>query len=282
MLTAKDINIRDPFVLFENGTYYLYGTRAASFGRYVNGFDVYVSDDLVNWSEPKECFRSGDYGLNRQVNWAPEVHKYNGSYYLFATFTHENGFKGTHALKADNPLGPFAPHSSGSLTPVEWESLDGTLLVEDGVPYLVFCHEHLQTIDGEMCYVQLSDDLSRAVGEPVKLFCASEPFYIEKKPEGEHYITDGPFMFKTKTGVLLMLWSTFIKGLYAECLVRFDDGIKSAFEHLAPLVDNDGGHGMAFKAGDKLFLTYHSPNASGCEHPYFREITDEGTTLKLK
>ena len=27
-----DINIRDPFVLCENGKYYLYGTRAANFG----------------------------------------------------------------------------------------------------------------------------------------------------------------------------------------------------------------------------------------------------------
>ena len=49
MLTAKQINIRDPFVLYENGKYYLYGTRAASFGQKVNGFDVYISDDLTNW-----------------------------------------------------------------------------------------------------------------------------------------------------------------------------------------------------------------------------------------
>ena len=42
-MRADQINIRDPFVLAENGKYYLYGTRAADFGRKTGGFDVYVS-----------------------------------------------------------------------------------------------------------------------------------------------------------------------------------------------------------------------------------------------
>ena len=82
----SEINIRDPFILPENGVYYMYGTRANNFGRNVKGFDVYVSTDLENWSEPKECFNSTVYGLDREVNWAPEVHKYEGAYYMFATF----------------------------------------------------------------------------------------------------------------------------------------------------------------------------------------------------
>ena len=77
----SDINIRDPFVLSENGIYYLYGTRAKDFGQGVGGFDVYTSKDLENWSEPIECFNSISWGMNREVNWAPEVHKYNGMYY---------------------------------------------------------------------------------------------------------------------------------------------------------------------------------------------------------
>ena len=30
ILKCKDINIRDPFILFEDGKYYMYGTRALS------------------------------------------------------------------------------------------------------------------------------------------------------------------------------------------------------------------------------------------------------------
>ena len=86
-MKASEINIRDPFVVFDKDTYYLYGTRAKNFGQSVGGVDVYVSTDLENWSEAIECFDSEKYGLNRKVNWAPEVHKYFDKFYMFATFT---------------------------------------------------------------------------------------------------------------------------------------------------------------------------------------------------
>ena len=283
MKKNSEINIRDPFVLPEDGKYYLYGTRAASFGCKTGGFDVYVSTDLENWSEPIECFSSVECGLNTEVNWAPEVHKYGKRYYMFATFTQENGLRGTYILKSDSPTGPFAPHSDGAVTPDGWECLDGTLYVENGAPFIVFCHEHTQITDGTICFMPLSDDLSRAVGEPVTLFAGSEPEYVEIKPDGRHYITDGPFMFKTKTGSLLMLWSTILNGMYSECVVRFADGsIKAPFEHLEPIVKSDGGHGMIFRADDRLILTYHTPNASGSERPAFKEIEDHGEYIRIK
>ena len=283
MLRHNEINIRDPFILTENGKYYMYGTRAASFGINVKGFDVYVSDDLENWSEPVECFDSEKNGMNKGVNWAPEVHKYKDNYYLFATFTQKNGLRGTYILAADNPLGPFELHSRGAVTPPDQECLDGTFYVENGTPYIVFSHEHTQIIDGAVCYQQLSDDLKKAVGEPKTLFRASEPYYIEKKPDGEHYVTDGPFMFRTKNGTLLMIWSTFINGQYAECLVRFSGGsIRNEFEHLAPIIDDDGGHGMIFEGGDGLYLTFHKPNLSGHEHPHFVKIIDNGDTITIQ
>lgn len=281
-MRAKEINIRDPFILVEDGTYYLYGTRAASFGRHVGGFDVYTSTDLAVWSDPTPCFTSADYGLNTEVNWAPEVHKWRGAYYMFATFTKENGLRGTYVLKADRPMGPFRPHSDGAVTPFEWECLDGTLYVEDGKPYLVFCHEHTQIIDGTICYLPLSDDLSAAVGEPVLLFHGSDPSYVKKRPDGRHYVTDGPFLYKTTGGALLMLWSTILNGQYAECLVRFPDGsITGAFEHLPPLIDSDGGHGMLFSANGLLLFTYHTPNSSGDERVAIVPVEDTGDCIQL-
>lgn len=280
-MKSSDINIRDPFVLAEDSKYYLYGTRAKNFGQKVGGFDVYVSEDLENWSEAQECFNSEKYGMNIQVNWAPEVHKYKGKYYMFATFTRKVGLRGTYVLTADSPLGPFVPHSDGVVTPEEWECLDGTLYIEDGKPYLVFPHEHTQIIDGAMCYIELSSDLKSCVGEPVTMFRASDPEWVKEKIESRHYITDGPFMFRTKDGVLLMIWSTFIDGKYAECVVRFKDGtIKGEFEHIEPLIKDDGGHGMIFKAGEKLFLTFHTPNQTDFERPAFIELKDCGNHLE--
>ncbi len=283
-MKTSEINIRDPFIVHENGKYYLYGTRAANFGRKTAGFDVYVSSDLENWSNPVNCFDSEKNGMNREVNWAPEVHKYNGRYYLFATFTKENNLRGTYSLVSDSPLGPFVPHSDGALTPFEWECLDGTLYVsKDGKPYLVFCHEHTQIIDGTICYMPLNDDLSKAIGEPTLIFAGSEPYYINSSGWDGHFITDGPYMYRTKNGTLLMLWSTSVNGKYAECIARSDNGeIDGKFEHLDPIITDDGGHGMIFRTDDSLMLTFHAPNRSLYEKPVFREIVDTGDGIELK
>jgi hypothetical protein len=80
-----------------------------------------------------------------------------------------------------------------------------------------------------------------------------------------------------------MLWSSFIKGKYAEMLVRFNDNTPSKnLAHLPPLVDNDGGHGMIFSDGKKTYLTYHTPNKSGSEHPFFVEIEIGEDFIRLK
>ncbi|MDE6111467.1 MAG: glycoside hydrolase family 43 protein [Eubacterium sp.] len=282
-MKITDINIRDPFVLSENDKYYLYGTRAKDFGCKTGGFDVYTSDNLVDWSNPAECFNSTEFGFDKEVNWAPEVHKYKDAYYMFATFTKENGLRGTFALKADSPLGPFVPHSKKALTPDEWECLDGTLYIDKNEqPYLIFCHEHTQIIDGTICYIRLSGDLSEAVSEPVTLFSGSSPYYIEEKPQGDHYITDGPFMYRTADGELLMIWSTFINHQYAQCLAKSDNGeIDGNFVHLPPLITNDGGHGMLFHSKDGLMLTFHTPNQTNFERPTFRNIKDIGSSIEI-
>ena len=281
-MKCSEINIRDPFILNENGKYYLYGTRAAHFGRKTGGFDVYVSDDTKDWKGPFECFNSEDNGLNTDVNWAPEVHKYNNSFYMLATFTKPNNLRGTFILKSESPVGPFKPHSNGAVTPYEWESLDGTLYVENDKPFIVFCHEHTQIIDGTVCYAELSDDLTHRISEPVTLFSGSSPYWADRKPDGEHYITDGPFMYKTKDNELLMIWSTFIGNNYIEALVRFRDGkINNSFEHLKPIITSDGGHGMIFKANNKLYLTFHSPNQTDYERVRLIEIHDKGNTIEI-
>lgn len=283
-MKTNEINIRDPFVLFENGKYYMYGTRGKNFGQKTGGFDVYVSTDLENWSEPIECFDSEKYNMNSNVNWAPEVHKYKDGYFMFATFTKPNGLRGTYILKSDTPLGEFKPHSKGAVTPEDWECLDGTFYIDKkGKPFIVFCHEHTQIIDGTICYTELNDDLTGPVGEIVTMFAGSEPFFIKEAPDDGHFVTDGPFMYRSETNELFMLWSTFINHQYAECLVKFNDGeLNMNFTHLDPLIDDDGGHGMIFKDNENLFLTFHTPNKSLFERPGFVKIVDEGEKLTLK
>ena len=276
-----DINIRDPFVLVVDGKYYMYGTRAKNFGIKTNGFDVYIGDDLENWSEPKEVFNSEKHGMNTWVNWAPEVHFYNGAFYLLATFTKSNGLRGTYILKSDTPDGEFVPHSDGAVTPWEWECLDGTLHFENGKIYCVFCHEHTQILDGTVCYVELSSDLTRAVTEPTELFAASS-FLKCEATEKDHCITDGPFLYRKKDGKLLMIWSTCDNG-YKQCVAQSDNGsVCGKWSHLPTLFDDDGGHGMIFSdLKGNLKLTLHCPNISLQERPVFFDIAETENSLEI-
>lgn len=282
-MKSCDINIRDPFVLYEDGTYFMYGTRAAHFGLQSGGFDVYTSHDLENWSKGECCFDSVQHSMNLGANWAPEVHKYSGTYYMLATFTRENGLRGTHILRSASPLGPFEPHGNVCLTPEDWECLDGTLYVApDGTPYLVFCHEHTQIVDGTVCYVRMSNDLTYTLGEVHTLFAASSPEWADRLPNGEHYVTDGPFMYRTRIGELLMLWSTFIGGKYAVCTLRFAHGVLGDdFEHLPPLSVEDGGHAMIFSDDAHTYMTYHMQNTNGNEFPVFFELCDLGDSISV-
>lgn len=281
MKINSEINIRDPFVLVHNGKYYMYGTRASNFGCKTEGFDVYVGTDLHNWSEPVQVFDSEKYGLNRHVNWAPEVHRVGDRFYMLATFTKPDGLRGTHILVSEAPDGEFVPHSQQSLTPDGWECLDGTLYEEDGKYYCVFCHEHTQILNGTVCYVELSADLTCAVSEPKELFDAGS-FLKREATEKRHNVTDGPFMHRLTTGELIMIWST-CSDRYLQCIAVSDNGsVTGRWSHLEPLFTDNGGHGMVFTDLDgELRLTLHCPNTQPLERPVFFKIKEENSTLAI-
>lgn len=290
MMKKDDILIRDPYVLIHEGKYYMYGTRSLTTWKKPDdlndlGFDVYVSDDLENWSEPIEVFRRPDDFWSNQNFWAPEVHKYQGKFYMFATFYNADlNKRGTQILVADHPAGPFEIHSPDIVTPPEWACLDGTLYVDhSGQPYVVFCHEWTQIVDGRICYRKLSKDLTEPISEPVEMLKASEPTWSDV--DAERYVTDGPAMFRTKTGELLMLWSSLKDGQYVEAIAKSDNGeIDGNWVHNEELLfSEDGGHGMLFHdLNDQLFLTLHSPNVNYHEHPTFIEVVDMGHTIVKK
>lgn len=278
----NDIHIRDPFILPEDGKYYLYGSRGPEAWDKCTGLDVYVSDDLENWSEPTEVF-TPPAGFWADMNfWAPEVHKYNGKYYMLVSFKSEAENRGTQILISESPLGPFVLHSDGPVTPREWECLDGTLYIENGKPYMIFCHEWVQMADGngEMCVIELSDDLKCAVSEPVLLFKGADPYWVRK--DAPEYVTDGPFMYRTAEGKLLMIWSSFNENGYVEAIADSDNGsVFGKWNHDNELLfSSDGGHGMIFKSFDgELYFICHSPNDNPAERPVIKRIKEENGTL---
>ena len=143
MLKRNEIRIRDPYIVTdkENQCYYMYGTTDLVPGSLRAGctFSVYKTEDLENFSEPKVIFDGSAVGFWADRDfWAPEVHRYNGKYYLFGSCKAEGKCRATHIFVSDTPDGTFVPISDEPPTPKDWECLDGTLLVENGIPYMVF------------------------------------------------------------------------------------------------------------------------------------------------
>lgn len=304
-LTLDEINIRDPFILTDNANriYYMYRTcdSITAGGKVRGGVEVFISRDLKNWDGPQTVMRIPDgNGLTGTV-WAPEVHKYNGKYYLFATINSDIVWKkrkegwpdytwrGTQIFHADSPEGPFKPFSKFVTTPTDWMALDGTLWVEDGTPYMVFCHEWVQTEDGTMEAVELLPDLSAMASLPQTLFYGSAPDWstgIEPSPGSpKGYITDGCFLYRTKTGKLLMIWSSFSNGDYAIGIAESATGsVKGPWRQQdKPLFVKNGGHGMIFRTiNGALKLVLHQPNSPlGAERAKIYDINDTGDTLIL-
>jgi len=282
-LKTNQINIRDPFILPYKGKYYLYGSRVGI----PNGFDVYISEDLENWTSAKPVFEYTEGFWADRDFWAPEVHFYHGRFYMFATFKGSKHSRGTAVLASDNPAGPFVEYSHGALTPDGWECLDGTLYVsEDDIPYMIFCHEWMQIGDGAVYAVELSKDLTHAVAKPQLLWHASDAVWAHNLTWGQHevnYVTDGPCVVEMDKQ-LIILWSSFNDNGYVEAIARSDDGKMTGNWTIDEklLYDKDGGHGMIFETFDgQTKFVCHAPNTYYEERPCFKDIKKEDLFKKI-
>lgn len=282
-MKTNEIYIRDPFVLPYKGKYYMYGTRGPeSWADRATGLDVYVSENLEDWTGPMEVFhRPAGFWATRDF-WAPEVYEYNKAFYMFVSLKSDTEHRGTFILKSDAPDGNFEPYSE-RITPKEWEALDGTLYIDKkGIPYMVFSHEWVQISDGQICAVELESDLSRATGKPFTMITASDaPWTVSN--DGRTYVTDGPYMLRLSSGRLAMLWSSFGDEGYAVGIAYSSNGeIDGTWIHeKEPLFKTDGGHAMVFDTFEgKKLLSLHYPNETTKERPYFYELNENGENLK--
>lgn len=306
VVDAQDLYVRDPYILADEKTqtYFLYkaGRVKNEEGEEVNGVVAYKSKDLEKWEGPYPVFAIPDSNWANGRVWAPEVHHYKGKYYLFATINSDMEwkgrrkdwpkytFRGTQIFYSDNVLGPFLPFDEKEPhTPMDRMALDGTLWEEEGVPYMIYCHEWVEIEDGTMELVQLEPDLSKAVGPSLTLFHASSAPWSTGSVHQDgtkSYVTDGCFIYRTKEDKLLMIWSSFKNGSYAigvaESVTQKIRGPWIQQEDL--LFEQDGGHGMLFETFDgRLMITFHGPNnPSGSERMQIFEVEDIGTTLRIK
>jgi hypothetical protein len=305
-LTLPDIPLHDPWMLADRSTrtYYLYSSASPRItGQGRTGTLYYTSKDLATWEGPRIAFVAPEssWADPKVGAWAPEVHAYRGKYWLFTTVhnparklattdtTRPNLMRATIIAVSDSPAGPFTlTKLDAPVTPPNFMTLDGTLYVDRaGKPWMVYAHEWIQKVDGTMEAIPLNDDLSAAVGDPIHLFKASDAPWLNAQmvpsTRENHYVTDGPELFRTRTGTLLMLWASYMKNErgrdgYVQTLARSRSGeLKGPWEQLSPLVGNDSGHGMLFRSFDgQLMLVVHQPFRNARGKLYEMEDTGDG------
>lgn len=113
------------------GKYYAYGTLAS------DGIVVYVSDDLLSWSVPRNipnglALRKEDVWSDRWF-WAPEVYFVKGKFYMYYSADEH-----ICVATSDSPLGPFIQEIQKPMIESE-KCIDNSLYIDDdGKPYLFF------------------------------------------------------------------------------------------------------------------------------------------------
>lgn len=283
-MKINEIFMRDPFLYVEDGVGYLVGTTDhTAWSGMATGFLGYKTKDLINFEGPFVLFKRDDSFWADENFWAPELHKYNGKYYLIASFKKQGVHRASQILVSDTPLGPFKPLEK-PFTPSNWECLDATLFEENGKLYTIFSHEWTQIKDGEICLAELANDLTSINGEVKTLFKASSAPWVRPAQEAKDcYVTDGPFVYKLSNGKLLMLWSSQGEEGYAMGMAISENGIKGPWKHLQePIYKKDGGHGMIFDFNGKTYISLHHPNSPFLsERPHFFEVKEEGDKLVI-
>jgi hypothetical protein len=307
-----DFNLHDPFVLAHQAskTYYLYtSTGGGPTSGQGAGVVAYKSKDLETWEGPHVVFvvPQGIWANPAHGAWAPEVHEYKGKYYLLVTL-HNNDklilpqpppelrpiyqgvnaphhLRGTQICVADSPDGPFKVLGPKMQPPEDFMTLDGTLFIENGAPWMVYAHEWIQVLDGTMEAVPLKPDLSEAAGPPIHLFKASDaPWLQDQKASNRQrtYVTDGPEFYRTKNGKLLMIWSSYRDGQYVETVAHSVSGtLRGPWKQDEPLVGEDSGHGMIFRSFDgRLMLVLHQPFNQARGKLF--ELDDTGDMIRIK
>ncbi len=269
-----DIRIRDPYILRDDVTekYYLYAQKENRLSREVwdtmPGVEVYSSIDLKSWSGPKDVFTFPEgFWADYQV-WAPEGWKLHK--------------RGTQVLVSDSPEGPFQTFDNKPHTPESWSALDGTLWVENEIPYMIFCHEWLQITNGSMEVVQLAEDLSKPVTDPVTLFHAGDADWVMPGRTGSK-VTDGCFLYETMGGKLIMIWSSFGENGYAVATAVSENGsVAGPWKQSDLLFQKNGGHGMIFETFEgELCLVFHQPNRGPEERAQFYKLSEKDDKLIL-
>ncbi|MGY5354109.1 glycoside hydrolase family 43 protein [Wenyingzhuangia sp. IMCC45467] len=296
-IPLDSIRLSDPFILADakTHTYYMTGT----------GGNLWKSKNLKKWEGPYKVAKTdpNSWMGSKPMIWAAEIHSYKNKYYYFATFTNKKikidtvgkniiDRRASHILVSNKAEGPYIPMKDKTYLPANMPTLDGTFWVDtDNKPYMVYCYEWLQNENGTIEKIELKPDLSGSIGKGKLLFKASDsPWSKQQNKDGSigpNKVTDGCFLFKTGTGRLGMIWTSWIYDTYVQGVAYSKSGTLDGpwIQEKKTITPPNFGHGMIFTTfeGKTLMAIHSHAVVNGKYHrvPHLFEINLSGDKLEL-
>ena len=284
----SDIDLSDPFIMADarSQQYYMTGT----------GGGLWRSGDLEVWTYlgfPLQFNEAAWMGASPQV-WAAEIHAIDGKYYNFSTLTNGNitidsdghPRRAVHIMSSTLPEGKYTLISGGDATyvPAEKTTLDASYFEDtDGKRYLIYCHEWIQNGNGTIEYIELKPDMKGTVGEGVVMTRAHDATWNTSP------VTDGPYLFRTQTGRLGMIWTSWHGDRYVQGVAYSSTGkMNGPWVHEPlPITPDNYGHGMLFRTFEgQLLMSIHSHRNINLDaqhferHPVLFVMDDSGDRLR--
>lgn len=258
---ADVIPLADPFILYDDGTYYLYGTGSD------NGIPVAVSRDMKEWEWPGDgegmyLALNKDDSFGNYFFWAPEVYKV-GDRYLMLYSAEEH----ICIAESDSPLGPFRQEVKAPLR--EHKGIDNHLFIdEDGTPYLFWVHFNN---GNEIWVARLSDDC-RSIVPGTETFCTKMSQEWEKVWPA---VNEGPFVLRHRGKYYLTYSANSYESPAYGIGVAVSDSVtgpwvkseKNPVLQFAGGLEGVGHHALFTDARGKRRIVFHSHNRPGNIHP---------------
>ena len=183
-LRNERVPLADPFILYEKGTYYAYGTHSRV------GITVATSTDLVHWKMDQGRSKDGlalhmDDSFGKKFFWAPEVYRVGGRYVMYYSAE-------THvcAATADSPLGPFRQAEKKPI--LERGGIDNSLFIDDdGRAWMVYVHFDKGNV---IWLTEMEKDGLHAKPGTARMVLRAEKGWEMMNPRCS--VTEGPFIVK--------------------------------------------------------------------------------------
>ena len=184
-------NCGDPFIIIEDGFYYLFGT--------VKGepFVAYKSSDGVHYECIGEVMHKEDsFGV--KDFWAPEVIKYNDKFYMFYSARDNDDVLKVSVAVSNKISGPYKDINKNEalLNHLGYATIDASPFIDkDGRIYLFFVRECSQQIvngvhTSDTYVVELDKTMAKTIGSAIFLSTPTEKW---ERYENDDYVwNEGP------------------------------------------------------------------------------------------